>query len=265
MTLTGKVLFVAWRSPQTSTIHPVGRLLATTHGGVSGWEFAYIHGTEKAGHEGFTPFPDFPDLATVYTSTELPPLFRNRVMAPSRADFDEHVRNLGLPADAREPVAILARSAGLRPTDEIEVSGLPSFDTHHQRFEYVFFLRGVRHIGGAEERIRHLQAGDELLLRPDPRNPHDPLAVAVDARTAEPVGYVPHSLVEDLELLRRRGSRLRALVERINAHPAPVHERLLVRLTASHVEGFVPFNSQRYLPLAGTAEKLQITTAGLAA
>jgi hypothetical protein len=33
--------------------------------------------------------------------------------------------------------------------------------------------------------------GRSLVLRPEPENPHDPHAVAVDLATGEPVGYVP--------------------------------------------------------------------------
>lgn len=266
MSLIGKVLFVAWRSPQTRTIHPVGRLLARRRGGAVGWEFAYLHGARAAAADGFTAFPDFPDLTAVYDSLELPPLFENRVMPATRADFLEHFRRLNLlPEQASEPILILARTGGLRPTDQIEVFGLPSYDAASGSLVYRFFLRGVRHIDGAEERIRTLRAEAELLLRPEPENPHDPLAVAVDARTGKPVGYVPHCLVDDLRELREQGSRPQAFVERINPEPAPVHERLLVRLVAPLLQGFVPFSSPRYQPIAEAAEHLEITTASLAA
>jgi hypothetical protein len=41
--------------------------------------------------------------------------------------------------------------------------------------------------------------GRPLVLRPEPENPHDPHAVAVDLETGEPVGYVPREYAPSVD------------------------------------------------------------------
>ncbi len=64
---------------------------------------------------GFQPLLSFPELSTVYITSELPPLFTNRLMPKSRPDFPGYITELGLTAEQAEPFAVLARSEGLVP------------------------------------------------------------------------------------------------------------------------------------------------------
>jgi len=259
MTLVHDVLFVAWRSERTSTIHPVGRLLRCERRPGPFWEYAYVQGVHDAEADGFAPFPEFSRIDSVYGSLNLFPLFQNRTMPASRPDYADHVGRVGLPVHASEPLLILSRTGGRRPTDKIEVFGLPAFDARTDAFVYRFFLRGVRHLVGAEERIARLRRDEELIVRPDPENVSDSLAVALDNHDSEHLGFVPRCLLDDLHALRHAGSRLDAFVDRKNPPPAPVHERLLCRFAATAVPGFVPFASARYQPVSTEATRLAIT------
>ncbi len=263
MTLLHRVLFVAWRSPWTRRIHAVARLVELEDG--AGWELSYVQGVREALNEGFCAFLEFPALDQVYLSHELFPLFQNRLMPRRRPDYREFIDRLALPSALEAPVPILARSGGRRETDKIEVFGFPSFEPARSVFVYLFFLRGVRHVSGAEERIATLTEGERLGLRPEPDNPVSSLAIVVDRRGGGALGWVPATLLGDLERVRSRGSSLRASVERRNPHPAPVHERLLCRLEATAVAGFEPFSGADYSPIAAAATPVRPTRTELVA
>src|SRR5690606_36666105 len=51
----------------------------------------------------------FPDLDEVYRCAELPPLFSNRVMSPSRPGFRAHLAEFALSVQDNEPFTVLAR------------------------------------------------------------------------------------------------------------------------------------------------------------
>ena len=83
--------------------------------------FRYTKGAERACESiGFETLLDFPRMDRAYESSDLFPLFRNRVMWPQRPDFSEYLRMLDLPETA-EPVEILSVSGGYRMTDTFEV------------------------------------------------------------------------------------------------------------------------------------------------
>ena len=61
----------------------------------------------------------------------------------------------------------------------------------------------VTHVAGALHRPDALASalaapGSELSLRPEPDNPHDPSAVAVDLSDGTPLGYVPREYTVDV-------------------------------------------------------------------
>ena len=256
MTLIRRVLFVAWQNPTTRRIHPVGRLLRLD--GELRWEFVYIQGAREAASSGFYPFPGLSSLDHVYRSAEIPALFENRLMPKSRPDRPDFLARLGFGADVEDEIPILARSEGRKATDTIEVFGLPSFDAVRGVYRFLCFLRGVRYVRDAEERIAELRVGERLGLRHEANNPADQLAiVACDGRD-QAIGWVPGPLVEDIHELESKGSVVEATVERINPNPAPVQLRLLLRLEASDAEGFVPFVSERYQPIPQGATIIRV-------
>jgi len=263
MTLLHRVLFVACRSPRTGTIYPVARLIERDHS--PRFELVHVQGARAAEEEGSIPFIEFPDLDRVYTSDELFPLFGNRLMPRRRAEYRDFVARLALPQELEAPIPILARTAGRRETDQIEVFGFPRFDPQRGCFVYLFFLRGVRHVPGAEERIIGLADGERLALRRQPDNPVSSLAIVVDSEGGGELGWVPATLTEDLDVLMRTGSNLTVYVERRNLAPAPLHQRLLCRLEATAVEGFLPFSSPAYEPIPSGATALDVDKTELVA
>ena len=63
--------------------------------------------------------------------------------------------------------------------------------------------------------VARMRAGDPLLLRPEPENPHDPYAVRISWMRWK-IGYVPRSDNRHLSRLLRQGVRLRAVVTEID-------------------------------------------------
>jgi hypothetical protein len=69
------------------------------------------------------------------------------------------------------------------------------------------------------------------------------------------LGYVPRTLIEDLNAARNGGHAVTVSVERVNPTPAPVQQRLLVRFEIPAMDGFRPLATARYEPLSGEATR----------
>jgi hypothetical protein len=240
-------VFVAWRSGGDSTGHwgPVGRLDRIP----SGYRFVYTEGARAL--EGFHPFPGLDDLEAVYESSELFPLFANRLLAPSRPEYQKFLEWNGFRPDSHpDPIALLSISEGRRATDQLEILPFPLLDGEGC-YRTKFFLHGLRWSSpGAIERVNRLQPEDQLGLMLDINNPVDPNAVAV--RTMDPaenylLGYVPRYLAGDVRSLSLSSSAgtTHLVVERVNKN-APLQFLLLCRLRACWPSGFVPCNEPNY-------------------
>lgn len=245
-----RAVFVAWQCPANRAIYPVARLVVRDE--APRYEFVYVHGVRDARQKGFEPFAGMRQLDQIYLADDLFPLFSNRVMAPSRPDFPDYIERLGLQGQP-EPVLVLARSEGRKVTDNLEVFAPPEFHAASGRWMYVAFARGVRHVLGAEDVASTLRAGDMLSIVRDVTNEWDARALLMLAIGQRRVGFVPHTLIEDIDRLVDLGAAIDAEVLRVNPSPAPVHQRLLVTIQAQHVEGFLPLSTQRYQPLAQNA------------
>ena len=238
-------LFVAWRSPEGQIV-PIGELLqiADSEAEIK-FEFAYLKSAENAVDQ--YRLPGFSDLSTRYTSSTLFPTFANRLMPRHRPDYDAFVSRLGLcgPVD---PFEVMERSGGRRQTDRIEVFAGPELE--NGRLEALFFLRGIRHIEGAEERVNKLKVGAPLGLRRDEDNGVNPLALHLLDGDDEVIGYLPDYLVStthDLEDLNGQWPNI--TVEHWNSTDAPFHMRLLCRMSAVWPEGYQPMSGSEFEPV----------------
>lgn len=90
-----KSLFLAWQAPNRAWF-PVGRLDADVDR--HQYRFGYTKGAIQAEDSvGFKPLPAFPEFQRTYESSELFPLFQNRVLDPGRKDFAAYLASLDLP------------------------------------------------------------------------------------------------------------------------------------------------------------------------
>jgi hypothetical protein len=194
------------------------------------------------------------DLEAVYESLELFPVFANRLLAPSRPEYEAFLKWGGFDlADPPDPLALLGVMGGNRATDSIEVFPCPAPDAQGW-YVTKFFLHGVRWMAPAAwERIDRLQPDEPLALLLDFMNRHDPHAVAVrtcDVQGRFLIGYVPRYLAEDIcELcLRCEPGFITLTVERVN-RDAPLQHRVLCRMKACWPNGFQPCSRDEFQPL----------------
>jgi hypothetical protein len=241
-------LFVAWRGGDANhgSWGPVGRL--EYDGGV--YRFCYTQGARTL--EGFRAFPEMNDFDQVYESQELFPLFANRLLSPSRPEYEAYLRWGGFkPGSQPDPIAILSVTEGKRETDSVEVFACPTPDAEGC-YVNKFFLHGVRWMPrDGQQRIFRLAENERLFVMLDVCNQHDFNAVAI--RTdSDPtmIGYVPRYLAHDVrELLRRcQPDFIELFVQQVN-RDAPLQQRVLCRMHACWPDGFRPCAGEAFRPI----------------
>jgi hypothetical protein len=241
-------LFVAWRGGDANhgAWGPVGRL--EHDGGL--YRFCYTRGARTLA--GFQAFPQMEDLEQIYESEELFPLFANRLLAPSRPEYEAYLRWGGFAAGSQpDPIAILGVTEGKRETDSVEVFPCPTPDADGCYLNK-FFLHGLRWVPPeAHQRILRLTENERLFVMLDVWNAHDPNAVAI--RTESPpmmIGYVPRYLATDVwELLRQcQPEFCKLFVQQVN-RDAPLQQRVLCRLHACWPAGFRPCSGDSFEPI----------------
>jgi hypothetical protein len=212
-----RTLFLAWQAPNRAWF-PVGRLDADVPG--HDFRFGYTKGARQAAREvGFTPLPSFPEFERRYESSELFPLFQNRVLDPGRKDFANYLASLDLAPTTNDPIEILSVSGGARQTDSLEV---------FPRIELA------------------LQPHEELGISLELTNPADPAAIQVTTRDYAFVGWTPRYLVSDLLQAISKKPHLAARVVRVNAADVPANRRVLIELSGMLPPGFQPMSSEPF-------------------
>ena len=249
-----KSLFLAWQTPSASRAwFPIGRLDADVAN--EAFEFAYTQGAVEAQRKGeFSPLLAFPDMQQRYTSRELFPLFKNRVLDPKRKDFAEYVDWLALDANHRDPIEILSITGGERQTDSLEV--FPKLEkADDNTFRCRFFLHGARYMrADSQARLLQLAEGESLHVSVELTNPATGLAVQLQTLDYALVGWAPRYLVEDIcNAVSGGACDVSATVIRLNAAEAPENRRLLVELAGCFKDDYQPMSSPSFSLVRQTA------------
>jgi len=247
MSQTHSDLFVAWQDTVLRGIYPVARLRAVEEGKTTLYEFRYIGGAVEARERGFIEFDSFPKLTETYRGYELFPFFKNRVMPPNRPDYAGYVAELGLSVETADPLALLARSGGVRATDRLEIYAAPRADSNSCVWH--FLLRGIRHLPSAEERIAKLTPGTRLYVMRDVQNQYNQDALILRSNDKINLGYIPDLLVDDLASLDLSLDNFEVTVAQVNPHPSPVQHRVLCYLKLRWPDERRPFMSDRFMPI----------------
>ncbi|MEM9538470.1 MAG: HIRAN domain-containing protein [Cyanobacteria bacterium P01_E01_bin.42] len=245
--MTIPTLFLAWTDPQSRSWFPIGRLTFDR----DIYQFVYTEGARTA--QSKTNFPllhSFPKLEIEYRSHELFPLFANRVMRPSRPDYNDYIKWLDIPRDRDDPIAILSRSGGRKATDSFEIFPRPEPD-ENGLYHIHFFAHGLRYMPKcSSDRIKSLQPNERLYLTHDFQNPYDSKALLLCTEDRYNVGYCPRYLVADiLGICQKKRDLVCVHVERINPSPTPLQFRLLCNMTAEWPKEFSPFLEREYEPI----------------
>ena len=245
--MSDKTVFLAWQdSKHSREWFPIGRLDADVIG--HRYCFRYIWGAMRAQKSvGFVPLIEFPRLDERYHSSELFPLFKNRVIASGRPDRTAYLSKLDL-SETADPIEILSVNGGYRVTDAYEV--FPKIEKHKDgSFTCRFFLHGWRHVSpSAKERIHSLTENDKLYVTLELTNPMTRLAVQIQTTDYQMIGWAPRYLVEDLVAAMAETPNYSAQVIRINPEPAPSKQRVLIQMDGRWGE-HEPMTSQDFKPL----------------
>lgn len=241
-----QALFLAWQDKKPSRQwFPIGRLDADVEH--SEYRFRYTVGAARAQKAGFPLAIEFPKLRENYHSSELFPLFKNRVIAPGRPDRVDYLSYLDLQEDAN-PVEILSASGGHRVTDSFEV--FPKIETRGDgSFRCRFFLHGRCYVNAdAQKRTKSLEPEERLYVTLELTNPATDLAVQIQTADYHMIGWAPCYLVDDLaQAMAENPDRYAAHVVRVNPLPPPSKQRLLIELNGhcSHE----PMSGSNFKPL----------------
>ncbi|HHP7231831.1 MAG TPA: HIRAN domain-containing protein [Xenococcaceae cyanobacterium] len=242
-----KKLFLAWQDPQSRHWFPIGQL---TFDGEK-YHFVYIQGVKKAQAESsFRLLHSFPERDRIYTSSELFPLFSNRLMRPSRPDYQDYIQWLNIPQDENDPIAILARSGGRKATDTFEVFPYPQLSKDGM-YHLHFFVHGLRYMPESSiEKVKDLKLEERLYLTQDFQNSYDSNALLLRTEERHNLGYCPRYLAETISsLLKQNPESAIVRVERVNPPPKPIQFRLLCNMNLRCGDNFFPFNSEDYQPI----------------
>lgn len=247
-----RTLFLGWQDRKGSRRwYPIGRLDADV--ARSDYRFLYTRGADEARrHAGLTPLEAFPDLETIYESSDLFPLFRNRVPGAGRGDFGDYVRRLDLDPGNTDPVEILSVSGGERITDSLEV--FPKIERAPSgRFSCRFFLHGWNHVHpSGRSALEELSVGDELQVAAEANSPTGAPAIQLQTRDYRILGWAPRYLARDLRAaFDGRDGCLRARVAKLNPSPAPTRQRALIEASGTWPQDYEPMSSPDYQPLRG--------------
>ncbi|AUV86187.1 HIRAN domain-containing protein [Vibrio campbellii] len=224
--MKSKELYLAWQEPDTRTWYVVGQLSE----GAGGYVFRYTYGAKESGK--FVTFSGMEQLDKTYNSIELFPLFKNRLLSEKRPEYPTFIKWLSLDPSEANPLEILARSGGLRGTDQLQTFKRMSLEADGS-FEHYFFVHGLRHLQpDAQERVASLNVGEKLYLCIDCQNDFDEYAVLIRAdKPNQIVGYCPRYLAADINhLLLSKGSSVKLTVEALSSD-APANYRLMCKLS----------------------------------
>lgn len=245
-----KVLFVAWQDPVDRHWRPVGRL------SFEGNQFTFVYTKGAKTADNFVPFGRMNDLDYVYISRELFPFFSNRLLSKNRPEYKEYLEWLNIPVGKDDPLALLARTGGIRGTDSILIFPCPE-PSPDGKYRVHFFSQGLRYLPeNTLASVENLQPGAQLFLLLDVQNEVDELAIML--RTEKPpifVGYVPRYFADDFRqlLFSSRRKSVKVLVEQVN-QDAPVQLRLLCSISADWPESFNPCSGELFEPLVRVSE-----------
>lgn len=177
----------------------------------------YTNGTadfEQAKDEGFLGYPAFDIRQAEHTHNVLDSFIR-RLPPRKRDDFSNYLARHRLPLNqSMSDLALLAYTNAKLPSDGFEL--YPDLTNARPPFELVFEVAGFRHqsVRSSDD----IYIGDPIVLKPEPENVHDNMAVAVYHGGVK-IGYVDRAQSPAFWVWMRKGFSLNASVERINGKP----------------------------------------------
>jgi len=235
-------LIVAWRNTLTRIWTPVAILELIDNE----YHFSYTNGAKV---ENFVPFGLMQNKTKTYVSKELFPILKNRLLAKSRPEYNDYLDWLDIDKENNNDFLELAKTRGIRVTDEIQLFQTPEINKNNE-YEITFFAHGLSHmLEEYVERLARLKENDRLVILKDIQNEFDSnaLLIATSDDPIELLGYFPAFLCKDINrlLIINGNSSVQLTVYKINK-TAPKQLKLLCKLKTKWPENFKPFDSDDF-------------------
>lgn len=237
-------VYAAWQDETSRSWHTIGRLTRLKNE----YEFVFTKGSSILGAMPKTLFGM--DTFNVYRSSDLLPLFKNKLPSRNRPDYSQMANWLNLTGQEQD-FELLSKFGLIPGTDSILV--YPEPDVVLGRYSLEFFVHGVRHMQpDAFEWCKDAQAGARLLPLLDVQNPVDPDAVALrpDKKNVL-LGYVPSFYASDFRKILsdpRNVETARIKVLKCNNDASP-QLRLLCRFEATVPQTFRALDTEAHQPI----------------
>lgn len=149
-----------------------------------GVRFSYIaKGVELAKQEGFTPYPEFPEISREYADNVIE-IFGQRITKSERSDILDFLDFWEIdPKYKDEKFYLLAHTQGLNPTDNFE------FLADYNRIKSLRFLTDLASLSLLKLPVGSVEKDDELTYQLEKNNQYDKDAVKVFKGDIH-VGYI---------------------------------------------------------------------------
>jgi hypothetical protein len=174
-------IYLSWRRGQGERRHIVGVLKKNATQGV---RFSYLlEGVDSAKQEGFTPYPEFPEIDRQY-SDNVEEIFGQRITKSERSDISDFLDFWEIdPKYKDQKFYLLAHTQGLNPTDNFE------FLADYNPIKSLRFLTDLASLSALKLAAGSVEKGDMLTYQLEPKNKYDKYAVKVYKGTMH-VGYI---------------------------------------------------------------------------
>jgi hypothetical protein len=246
-----KKIYVVWQDRNSRKHFPVAEL--TREDGT--FYFNYIKGAKEAMSLGFQPFLSFPELDLKYTSQELFPFFKNRMLQPSREEYVQSVKSLGLSPENADPLDILSRSGGKRATDALEIFApaqiIVNSDSEKAVVKYFFLVHGLSHMRTCAQSLsgKEIAPGDSLYIMHDMQNPVDNNAIVLRTEDYCNIGFIPNFLLHDIWQIAINAENINFKVFQVNLNQ-PLQQRILCEVSAKIKSDFCSCSDAIYTSIA---------------
>ena len=248
-----RVIYIALRDFDSSSWIPVAKVQKKN----DLYSLIYTRGAARL--RGFEGFFRMRDLGCEFYSSDIFPILKNRLLSKGRPEYGVYKEWMGRSRDDSDVFEELARTGGLRGTDDIELIPVPE-KTSDGRYEAYFFSHGLRHLDKSNvEAVNSVPTGARVFLARDVQNSHDRFALLLrveDPRTV--LGYVPRYYSQAFSsLLDIDSESVDVTVFRVNKGAPPAF-RVLCKLSAPWSSGFDPCGQDLYRPLVDSPNVVNV-------
>lgn len=229
------VLWLIWQNQETRQRYHVGNLFHEDGKYTFSYELSGKRRTlTEAMKNGYKPHLSFRDVEKTYVSDRLFGPFARRLPDRRRPDFNEILKDYGLPLDYTE-MDLLRATGGRLATDPYEfVAPISVFE---DRFYFDFFIAGWRYYDG-DKIVNQLKEGTNVNFELEPSNQEDTKAVIVlSDKQGHKLGYIPAFYSGFMFDVIRNNEMYEAKIEKINPYAKPqlkVNISIVGRLTKGY-------------------------------